>query len=386
MVPMAFRLNNKNVFDYICQESFCTPQEQVTVEQVGAKNFNLLLTLHTSGRKLFVKQERSTKHGTAGELQREWQFHEFLRQFSELSCIYSWVPEVLHFDVDNSIVIHNYLDSYRDLLDFYTKENSFPTEIATHLGTILAGVHRATLNRDDYKDFLSGNDSTTTYHISDFTHSLDRVEPEIFGSVPNDGIKFFILYQRYKTLSQAVAQLSESSVSCCVTHNDLKLNNVLVDKDWHHSKAPVRLLDWERSGWGDPASDLGAMICSYLQFWLNSLVISRNLTLEESLSLATTPLEQIQPSIAAMTTAYIGSFPEICQYRTDFLLRSIQFAGLGLIQQIQAMIQYQKTFGNGGIAMLQVAKSLLCYPAKLAPTVFGAAAEQLNTSFQSQVV
>ena len=49
----------------------------------------------------------------------------------------------------------------------------------------------------------------------------------------------------------------------------------------------------------------------------------------------------------------------------------MQFAGFALIQQIQAMIQYQKSFGNTGIAMLQVAKSLLCRPERSTPTVFG---------------
>jgi hypothetical protein len=46
--------------------------------------------------------------------------------------------------------------------------------------------------------------------------------------------------------------------------------------------------------------------------------------------------------------------------------------GLGLIQQIQAMIQYHKVFGNLGIAMLQVAKTLLCRPQASIATVFGA--------------
>jgi hypothetical protein len=34
----------------------------------------------------------------------------------------------------------------------------------------------------------------------------------------------------------------------------------------------------------------------------------------------------------------------------------VQFAGFALIQQIQVMIQYQKSFSNTGIAMIQVAK------------------------------
>jgi hypothetical protein len=56
----------------------------------------------------------------------------------------------------------------------------------------------------------------------------------------------------------------------------------------------------------------------------------------------------------------------------------VQFSGLAIIQQIRAMIQHQKSFGNMGICMLQVAKSLLCRPEQLIPTVFGVAESELT--------
>jgi hypothetical protein len=114
------------------------------------------------------------------------------------------------------------------------------------------------------------------------------------------------------------------------------------------------------------------LISSYLQLWLNSLVISRTLSIETSLKLATIPLENIQPSLKILIQNYLEIFPEILEIRPDFIERVIQFAGLGLIQQIQAMIQYHKVFGNLGIAMLQVAKTLLCRPQASITTVFGA--------------
>lgn len=147
----------------------------------------------------------------------------------------------------------------------------------------------------------------------------------------------------------------------------------------------MRIIDWERSCWGDPAFDLGMLIASYLQIWLSSLVVSQSLSIEESLRLAMTPLEQLQPSIAALTKAYFDIFPEILEYRPNFLQRVMQFAGFALIQRIQAMIQYQESFGNRGIAMLQVAKTLLCCPEPSIPTIFGTAAAEL-TQLRSSAV
>ncbi len=177
-------------------------------------------------------------------------------------------------------------------------------------------------------------------------------------------------------MGKAIAELGNAVTPSCLTHNDLKLNNILLSKDWQDSSNNIiRLIDWERSAWGDPAFDLGTLITSYVQIWLGSLVISNSLSIEESLRLAITPLELLQPSIATLTQAYLNAFPEILEHRPDFLGRVVQFTGFALIQQIQAMIQYQKSFGNTGIAMLQVAKTLLCRPEQSMPTIFGTTAE-----------
>lgn len=378
---MKFRLSAKSVIDYLSEWNLCSQQEQdkFQIEPVAAKNFNLLVTF-PDGQKFLVKQEQHNQEGkAAGELLSEWRIQEFLQHFPELSHLRSSIPEVLHFDAENLIIVFKWLDDHRDLTDFYTKENVFPTEMASSIGTVLATLHRATFNRQDYQEFFSQHsDNLPANQAPHLIRGLERIGPEVFGQVPPDGIKFFALYQRYDSLGQAIAELGNAFKPVCVTHNDLKLNNILLNPHWEQPyEEIVRLIDWERSSWGDPAFDLGALIAGYLQIWLNSLVVSQSLNIEESLRLATVPLEKVQPSIAALTQAYFHTFPEILESRTDFLLRGVQFAGFALIQQIQAAIQYEKSFGNTGIAMLQVAKSLLCRPQKSMPTIFGTAADEL---------
>ncbi|WP_138498535.1 phosphotransferase family protein [Nostoc sp. PA-18-2419] len=379
---MTFILNSHNVIDYLVEQGLCKQSDKLltTVEPVVAKNFNLLLSL-PGDRQLLVKQERHNREGkAAGEFFREWQIQELSHRFPELNHYRQFLPEVLHFDAENSIIVFRYLDDYRDLMDFYAQENSFPTEIVRVIGTILATIHRDTYNHQKYQDFFSQKQHNLVKdRVSHLIQRLEQIEPEIFGSVPDDGLRFFVLYQRFDSLSKAITELGNAMNPCCLTHNDLKLNNILLQKDWQNSSnSIVRLIDWERSTWGDPASDLGTLISSYVQIWLSSLVISNSLSIEESLRLAITPLELLQPSIATLTQAYFNKFSEIVEYRPDFLLRVLQFAGFALIQQIQAVIQYQKSFGNIEIAMLQVAKALLCRPEQSIPTIFGSAAFELT--------
>ncbi|BAY10904.1 aminoglycoside phosphotransferase family protein [Calothrix sp. NIES-2098] len=372
---MTFLLNSHNVFDYLTKHHLYTQieKDQIEIELKAAKNFNLLLTL-PNNQKLLVKQERHNHEGKAsGEFLSEWRIQEFLQKFPELNHLQLSLPQVLHFDAENSIMVFKYLDDYQDLIEFYSNEQNFSVEIAVSIGTFLATIHRHTFNNQEYQDFLVDNlDNSRTEQVKTTIRGLERIEPEIFGLIPADGLRFFSLYQRYESLEASLNNLGNAVIPCCLTHNDLKLNNILIYKNWQQSNnSIIRLIDWERSAWGDPAFDLGTLISSYVQLWLGSLAISKSLSLEESLGLAMTPLEKLQPSIATLTQVYLQTFPQILEQHPDFLLRVMQFTGFGLIQGIQGMIQYQKSFGNAGIAMLQVAKTLLCRPEQSIPIIFG---------------
>lgn len=385
---MTFLLSSNNVFDYLVEKDLCNPEQKSMsqIELKPAKNFNLLLSL-PDRRQLLIKQERPDRHGkTAGEFFREWQLQTLLRQFPELRYIRPCFSEAIYFDAESSILVFNYLNEYRDLADFYGNGERFATPIATAIGSTLATIHCLSFDRTDYRDFFQSYEAPLSPKPFELIRSLKRLTPDIFGTFPADGLRFFSLYQRYDSLGQAIAELCNTSEPCCLTHNDLKLNNILLANNWEEgvpqpfqsTNSLIRLIDWEQSAWGDPAIDLGMLIASYLQCWLYSLITSKKIALEDSLRLATIPLEKIQPSMAALARAYITSFPKIFERRPDFLPRVVQFSGLALIQSILATLQHEKTFGNAGICMLQVAKSLLCRPEQSIPTVFGMDAVEFN--------
>ncbi len=379
---MSLILNSQNVFDYLVQHNLCTKADQKSakVEPISAKNFNLLLTFSET-HQLLVKQERHNQAGkTAGEFLGEWRLQKLLKHFSQFNTWCSFLPEVIHFDQENSILISKYLKQYRDLENFYTQSQNFSPLIASSLGKTLATIHSQTFNNPQCQDFLMSDSENENFNfVLKSIENLEKVTPDIFSVVPFDGLKFFALYQRYDSLGKAIAELGDKLEPICLTHNDLKLNNILLLNNWEKSsKYIIRLIDWERSGWGDPTLDLGMLMGAYIQLWLGSLVMSQSLTIDESLKLATTPLELLQPSLASLCLTYLKNFPNILEYKPDFLKLVVQCAGFALIGQIQSMIQYQKSFGNTGVAMLQVAKTLLCRPTQAFPTLFGNATTQFS--------
>lgn len=383
-----FLLSPQNVFDYLIEQELCEPQEQYLsqIKSKSCKNFNLLVSLSNS-RHLLVKQECFNRKGkTNGEFVHEWRIYEFFQIFPELSYIHSLLSEAIHFEPNHSIIVFNYLKDYCDLSDFYTQEQIFPTRIAASIGASLAAVHRSTLACQEYKDFLCQNCEDFD-RVPNLLHGLERITPEIFGVVCVDGIKFFELYQRYDSLKQAIAELNTAFQACCLTHNDLKLDNILLHTEWEQalskaepsSNSVIRLIDWEKWSWGDPAYDLGTILANYLKIWLSSLAIATDLDVETALHLATIPLDAIQPSMVALTKAYLDNFPEIIERRPDFFRRVVQFTGFGLIEKIQVKLEYQEPFGNIGICMLQIAKTLLCHPEQSTPIIFGTTVSELTS-------
>lgn len=302
-----------------------------------------------------------------------------LQKFPVLGNIAEIASLVVHFDEENSILVRNYLREYLELGKFYRAYNIYPCEIAAAIGTSLGVLHRATFNRREYRDFIAtAPQGQFRYQFYNPAQGIESISPDTFGEIASEALQFYILYQRYEGIEAAIAKLATLWEPCCLTHNDLKLENILVHSRWNQlDNCLVRLIDWEACAWGEPAFDLGTVVASYLRIWLESLVGDPAMELEESLQLAAVPLEMLQPSILALLQAYLVAFPMILEYRQDLIEQVVQFTGLVLLHQMQESIQYRKHFDNSSICIFQVAKALLTNSQESISTVLGISESQL---------
>lgn len=374
---MNSSLSSQNVIQHLYSSGLlaCEDGASADTESLNSsRNLNLLVSLADS-RKLLVKQKCSTgEDENPQELFKEWLFHQLLGSFPVLGNIAAIGSLVVHYDEKHDILVRRYLREYIELGKFYQINNIFPTEIANAIGSSLASLHRATFNRREYRSFMSAAPSgVIRYQFFNPAQTIGLIEPEIFGNIPTVALKFYLLYQRFDSLESSIAELGAQWDPCCLIHNDLKLENILVHHKYSHFyHCPVRLIDWEACTWGDPAYDLGNLLGSYLSIWLSSLVVDPTIDFEESLELAVTPLEELQPSMLALLRNYLNAFPVILEYRRDFIMRVVQFAGLALFNQIQESIKIYKHFNSTDICKLQVAKNLLAMPQQSILTIFGA--------------
>lgn len=387
---VTIKLNHQNFFNYLINNNICKENEleDITVEIKDSKTGKWLLNL-ADGSKLVIKQKHAHGiHNSSNMICHEQHIYQLVTSCSNLVNTSSLLPEIAHFDRDNWILVYKSsadyitLESYYETfsLESYGEDGKvFPTSVAELVGSSLAKLHLETVNfQDAYKNFMKeAQEEEFLYQFPYSEYLLDRVWHENLFKLPAEGFRFFDFYQRDDNLRKTVKYLVDHHQRCCLTHNNLQLNKILIPRQWEKRLSDysddnlVQLIDWERSNWGDPACDLGTAIAGYLLAWLNSIAVHPAIKLEQSLQLATIPLEVIRPSMVVMIQTYIQTFSKVLVESSDFIKRVIQFAGLALIYQIVENILSHKDFNNQGIYMLQVAKSLLCQPEKSLRYIFG---------------
>ena len=374
---MPLVLNSDNVVNYLVKQQICSDDKQLdhTVLPKEFKNFNLIVNFANDANYL-VKQERFDDRGEGtGYLRYEWILKQFFDRFPSLQSLQSYVSEPIYFDAENAIVVHNYLPNHISIFDFYSSDRSYPQEIAATIGAKLGRIHSLTFGKLEYQEYLSEHiGSRGSGEPSNLLRGLEKINPEIFGNICSEGLEFFKLYQRFPSLHQAVASLYDSYRASCLIHNDIKFTNYIIPQENTLENCDrLKLIDWEFFRWGDPALDLGTLVAQYLQLWLGSVYIDRDTDLNVSLSLASCPLEKIQPSLKVVIQNYLANFPQILSFDPDYLNKVVRFAGLSSIKHLQHNIEKHLPFNNSSICTLQVAKSLLCHPEQSMSTIFGEA-------------
>lgn len=399
---MGFILSSENVVDFLKQQNICPQDFQPTFPVIAKESTNFNLVVHSGDSQSFlVKQNRVDSKGeTSGNLFHECLVQEFINNFSNLASIQPLISQVVLFDRPNSILVSIFHDKYIALDDYYETRNSYHPQIAQTIGVNLAQIHQATYQQQQQREFLGQYIRLDTgKRLPSLIRRLHSPSPSIFGEICPDGLEFYKLYQRFPSFHQAIIELHENIQPSCLIHNDLTLDNFIIDTqlDLNADEVEagsavsgrstfdsvqmrpeqVKIIDWEFFYWGDPAVDLGMLVSQYLAEWLNSLIADRNLDLNTTLSLATCPLERITPSLEALLRGYLTTFPEILKHRSDFVKRVVQFAGMGIIDRLSYYVEYHYQFDNEAVCKLQVAKNLLCYPEKGINTIFGTTEAEL---------
>ena len=392
---MGFALSSENVVSFLKEHEICSsdfqPNAPITLRE--GTNFNLVVK-SARGKDLMVKQNRMSDRQTSlGTLPVEWVVQELINTFPKLAHLQPIVSEVLFIDWSNSILVSVFYDNYLALDRFEPVRESFAPRLFYVLGSNLAKIHGATYRQQAHFEFLCRYlKLDTAKQQPNFIKRLTKLDTSLWGRICPDGFAFYKLYQRFPSLNEAVIELFDNIQPSCLIHNDLTLDNFIIDRQIDLYSAEIaseqiKIIDWERINWGDPAVDLGMFISEYIGgIWLGNLISDRNLDLNTMLSTAKFPLEEIAPCLKAFMQGYLIQFPQIAIERIDFISRVVQFVGIGILNRLTYYVEHHYPFDNNSICKLQVAKNLLCHPQQSIKTIFSASEQELlNLKFANRL-
>ena len=160
------------------------------------------------------------------------------------------------------------------------------------------------------------------------------------------------IVQTNPELSHGLSACLEGWQPECKIHGDLRDQNVLLTSD-----IAVSIIDWETSGLGDPAWDLGCLLGERAGAWVDAQV---------------GPISpyrvDVQSAGATLWQGYVGGGRGV---ESGLAARAARFAGLRMIQRSLETTQYRVAVGRTAWSYLQVAANIFADPRRAVGDLFG---------------
>ena len=146
-------------------------------------------------------------------------------------------------------------------------------------------------------------------------------------------------------------------------HGDMKWDNCVTYFENGNDKDPsVKIVDWELADIGDARWDVGAILQSYLSFWLLSIPANAEATAMQLVEMAQFPLEKMQPAIRVFWQTYLETHKVDSADAAELLESCVKYAAARMIQTAYEYMQYSSQISANALYLLQVSLNTLKDP------------------------
>jgi Ser/Thr protein kinase RdoA (MazF antagonist) len=157
-------------------------------------------------------------------------------------------------------------------------------------------------------------------------------------------------------------------------HGDIRLDNILIGPpgarpDPDH--AALWIVDWEMVRFGDPAWDLAGAFQDFLVYWVSSMPLADDLTVEQLAGQARMPLADLRGATRALWSGYRAAAVLDGAEVDDLLMRAVTFAAARLIQSAYELADRADRLPGPSVLLLQISANLLADPERGLVQLFG---------------
>lgn len=266
------------------------------------------------------------------------------------------LPRIHAFDPGHGLLALEWIHDAETLHHYHRRTQEYPPALASQVGHALGFLHH--MSREARSTYA---DADAFREESDLIECFLRMRPDFYSRLSTVGIDFFASVQSDAEAMRGLQALSEQQqreAEAALLHGDMRQANLLRVEPQRRTQ--VVMLDWELSFWGDPARDLGSLLCDYALGWLapehRSEVLARS-------------------TLASFTSALLTAYAEAreVQFRLDphFQERVVRWVGAALLIYVYGISHYEQVLDARALGIAKHALDMLGRPGKWPSVLWG---------------
>jgi aminoglycoside phosphotransferase (APT) family kinase protein len=302
---------------------------------------------------------------------------DFVETISHEACVYRMLssgnrrnefarhmPKFYAYDAEQHVLILEFVQDAETLREQHQRAGRASAHTAEQVADALAALHRVT--------GFSGDGNREAFTQRSPVPSLHRPDLKIFRTISGAGLQLIKTVQGQQKLGELLDQLREEWRADSFMHGDVRADNFLIPVESPSGrKRSLKIVDFEFTGFGDPAWDVGSVFAEYLSFWILSIPIIGGAPPDRFLALASCPFEKVQPCIRAFWRRYAASMGLEKSKSDQSLLVAVRYCGVRLLKMAFEMAATTSSMSAHLLCLVQVGMNVLLEPEKAAVELLG---------------
>ena len=301
---------------------------------------------------LFVKQADSGRVGASGS-RGEARLYQWVAEQPACAAVRPLMPQMLFRDDALGVIVLRRIPGAQTFREQIGAAGTLPLPSASGLGRALAECHRMPViptGEGQHAQVPGGARGPRPWTLS-LAAGRALSEPNEQG-----GTEFRAQLATDRSLMTRLRALDAAWTCDCTMHGDLRWSNCLVRSD----PPQLVLIDWEFSGPGDRAWDIGSVLQGFL---LNAFLTPIDaLTSTAHLTVGARDFQRHWPAARSFWQAYRRHLGPTSGTDALLLRRALEFAGVALIQSAHELSREAGRLSPLAPPLLAVARRLVERP------------------------
>ncbi|WP_345533288.1 phosphotransferase [Microbispora amethystogenes] len=263
------------------------------------------------------------------------------------------IPRILAVDARTRVVVVDAIAPCPSLHDLLKAGDRLPESCLPALARVLVALHGTPvggIREGVYGDRTLGPPVPRDTVVSTWEY------------VHGCGLEFDDYLRAMQELEPSFRDLHDQWTPRSLIHFDLGGDNILFPAGRPEGALPVRLIDWELAGFGDPMYDVG--------FLVGQLFVGHMRRVRFSIGVSGW-LPRVKTDARAFLRAYSAEAPVSAEQRD----RAVQYAGIALLVHATVRLQQLGGLGRIGYLCLHFGKRFVRHPEVVSTLLFGEAGE-----------